>query len=47
MKAAVIHGPGKMTCDTVDDPRIILPIGCLYQKYRKVIASLKRKKIIV
>ncbi|MEO7982604.1 MAG: alcohol dehydrogenase catalytic domain-containing protein, partial [Bacteroidota bacterium] len=20
MKAAVIHGPGKVTCDTVDDP---------------------------
>ncbi|MEO6547700.1 MAG: zinc-dependent alcohol dehydrogenase [Ferruginibacter sp.] len=22
MKAAVIHGPGKVTCDTVDDPKI-------------------------
>ena len=22
MKAAVIHGPGKVTCDTIDDPRI-------------------------
>ncbi|MEO5892955.1 MAG: zinc-dependent alcohol dehydrogenase [Ferruginibacter sp.] len=22
MKAAVIHGPGKITCDTVDDPKI-------------------------
>ena len=22
MKAAVIHGPGKVTCDTVDDPTI-------------------------
>src|SRR3954451_24283709 len=22
MKAAVIHGPGKVTCDIVDDPRI-------------------------
>ncbi len=20
MKAAVVHGPGKVTCDTVDDP---------------------------
>lgn len=22
MKAAVIHGPGKVTCDNVDDPKI-------------------------
>ena len=22
MKAAVTHGPGKVTCDTIDDPRI-------------------------
>jgi threonine dehydrogenase-like Zn-dependent dehydrogenase len=22
MKAAVIHGPGKITCDTVEDPKL-------------------------
>ena len=22
MKAAVIHGPGKVTCDTIDDPKL-------------------------
>ena len=34
MKAAVIHGPGKITCDNVDDPSIEQRHRYYFKSYR-------------